>query len=145
MGQDKDVTRVIRPRKGADGGQSTPPERLALFVRARSAASAARLLDGLAGPWATAARDMLRACEAMSSAERHGRLALEFGDRPGEVGRLRALVSEASPGLRCAIALQLSPHHRALFPSLVARARAAGPGAPALTRLATRLVREALR
>jgi len=145
VGTPSEATRVPRPRRDASAAESTPPRRLALFLRARDSNTVARLLDGLAGPWATAARHALRECEAVSSSERHGTLALQFGERQDAVARLRALVSEAAPALRCAIAQALPPHQQALFPSVSARARAAGPATPGLARLASRLVREALR
>lgn len=115
------------------------PERVALYGCASQKSELPARLDRLAG--AERAQEFAEQVLKWDSPTRQARLSREFGSRGGALEGLRALIVEAPPGLRVAIAEQLPPTWRAHFAHLKARS----PIAPALANLASRLIREATR
>lgn len=116
-------------------------ERVALYVCARNRARADELLEGLAPQPLAQATAFAQQVLSWDSATRQARLSREFGARPDALEQLHALVLEAPPALRLAIAQQLPASARSHFAHL----RATQPIAPCLAALAARLVREATR
>jgi len=139
-------TRLARgsPRPGralAPGRVLTAPERLALFLAALHPDSTLDLLEGLAPCVRDRARAFATEAAGLSSGARQAVLTRAFGRRAEGTDRLKALLVEASPALRRAIAAVMpTPHH-----GLVAHLQPATDAPPAMMALAARLVREALR
>lgn len=126
------------------GAASLPLERLALVTLVLGGERAGELFEGLRASEAARARGHLAGFQALSSARRQARVAVEFGVRPDAADRLRGVMGEASEVLRRELFRRLAPYHRGLFPSL--RLEPAGAEATeALCALAERLLREATR
>lgn len=119
-------------------------ERTTLFVCALHRERALDLIEGFAERPRGTARSFARQVMDWDSSTRQARITRELGSRPDAAERLRALIVEATPLLRQAIAAILPPAQRALFPHLDDKA-AGGALAPAVRALAERLVREAVR
>lgn len=121
-----------------------PLERLALVTLVLGGERAKELFEGLRAPDAARARGHLAGFQALSSARRQARVAVEFGVRPDAADRLRGVMGEASEVLRRELFRRLPPYHRSLFPSLRLEPAGAEATEP-LCALAERLIREATR
>ena len=136
-------TRVVRPRLEPPPGLSgTFPERLALFLRSRHGHAASGLLEGLAGALERDTRGALALIGTLSSPQRQAQLSVHFGVRADAQTRLKALLTQASPKLRCAIVQRLPAWQRAWFPKLSHRVDAVPRVEGPVGRLADRLIRE---
>jgi hypothetical protein len=131
-----------RVESDAPGG--LPLERMALVALVLGRERAAELFDGLRESDAARARAHLAGFQALSSARRQARVAVEFGGRPDAEARLRGVMREASEALRRELLRRLPPYHRSLFPEQALEP--ASPDTPERIRaLAERLIREATR
>ena len=117
-------------------------ERVALFVVSMHKEQSFVLLEGFAQAPRAVARRFAYHVAQLDSASRQARLAHEFGVRPDATSRLQALIAEAPPLLRCALARALPMSAKAQLPPMNDDRGAPGP---ALLDLARRLVREASR
>ncbi len=121
-----------------------PLERFALVTWVLGRERAAELLDGLGEAEAERAKEHLQRIAALPSAQRQGKVAVEFGERSDAGARLKALMEEPLEPLHEALFRHLPHYHRTLFPGR--RAEPPGPEEPpALGALAERLIREATR
>lgn len=116
---------------------------LVLACQAARGLLADRLLEGLAGPDRKKARALLTAARATSSQERQRGLSLAFGIRSDADARLTLLAHEAPHALRAELRARLPHAYRAAFPSEAVVAP--GVGGVLRSRLATRLLTEAMR
>lgn len=133
-----------RGRGQSESPSGLPVERMALVALVLGRERAAELFDGLREPDATRARASLAGFQALSSARRQARVAVEFGGRPDAEARLRGVMREASEALRRELLRRLPPYHRALFPEQPLEPMS--PDTPERLRaLAERLIREATR
>jgi autotransporter translocation and assembly factor TamB len=123
---------------------SLPLERIALVALVFGKGRAKELLDGLGESEARQAKTHLAGFEALSSARRQARVAVEFGVRPDAAVRLKAVMEEAPEVLRRELFRRLPPYHRSLFPERQAEPPDAA-ATPAVCALAERLIREATR
>jgi hypothetical protein len=147
--QGVEATRIERPgtsprSEATPEGCTLPLERLALVVLILGRGRAAVLLAGLRESEAARTRAFLVGFEALSSARRQARVAVEFGVRPEAAGRLRRVMDEAPETLRWEIFQRLPPYHRSLFPTLQTEPPRAGPSAR-VGAWAERLIQEATR
>ena len=141
---DRPPAKLARAVRREDGPRELSfVERTTLFVCALHRERALDLVEGFADASRSTARGFARQVMDWDSSTRQARITRELGSRPDAAERLRALIVEASPLLRQAIAAILPPAQRALFPHLDEAAVA--PLAPVLKALAERLVREAVR
>ncbi|RKH73923.1 hypothetical protein [Corallococcus aberystwythensis] len=123
---------------------SLPLERIALVVCVLARERAAELLGGLADAEAGRALRHLERFADMPSAQRQAKVAVDFGERADAANRLSLFLEAAPEALRLEALRGLPPYHRSRFPQW----EDAGPraeAAPALTALAERRIREALR
>lgn len=123
---------------------SLPLERIALVVYVLARERAAELLGGLLDAEAGRALRHLERFAAMPSAQRQAKVAVEFGERPDGANRLALFLETAPEALRQEALRGLPPYHRSRFPQWEGTAPRAEAG-PALTALAERRIREALR
>lgn len=150
LGLKAEPVQATAPAEEAPDASRPPPrlplalERFALVTWVLGRERAAELLDGLGEHEAERAKEHLRRIAALPSAQRQGKVAVEFGERADAGARLKALMEEAPEPLRKALFRLLPPYHRTLFPER--RVEPPGPEVPpALEALAERLVREATR
>ncbi|CAM4173935.1 hypothetical protein [Corallococcus exiguus] len=123
---------------------SLPLERIALVVCVLARERAAELLGGLVDAEAGRALRHLERFAAMPSAQRQAKVAVEFGERADGANRLALFLETAPEALRQEALRGLPPYHRSRFPQWEGTAPRAD-AAPALTTLAERRIREALR
>ncbi|NOK31811.1 hypothetical protein D7W79_00310 [Corallococcus exercitus] len=123
---------------------SLPLERIALVVCVLARERAAELLGGLVDAEAGRALRYLERFAAMPSAQRHAKVAAEFGERADAANRLALFLEAAPEALRQEALRGLPPYHRSRFPQWE-DAGPPGDAAPVLTALAERRIREALR
>jgi hypothetical protein len=147
--QDQVQTVVVRAPTCPEPARPPPPtslplERIALVALVLGKGQAKELLDGLREPEARQAKAHLAGFEALSSARRQARVAVDFGVRPDAAARLRAVMEEAPEVLRREIFRRLPPYHRSLFPERQVESPDAA-ATPAVCALAERLIREATR
>ncbi|WP_223636515.1 hypothetical protein [Corallococcus sp. EGB] len=123
---------------------SLPLERIALVVCVLAKERAAELLGGLVDAEAGRALRHLERLAAMPSAQRQAKVAVEFGERADAANRLALFLEAAPEALRQEALRGLPPYHRSRFPQWE-EAAPRTDAAPALTALAERRIREALR
>ncbi|RKH98864.1 hypothetical protein [Corallococcus sp. AB038B] len=123
---------------------SLPLERIALVVCVLARERAAELLGGLVDAEAGRALRHLERFAAMPSAQRQAKVAVEFGERADGANRLALFLETAPEALRQEALRGLPPYHRSRFPQWEGTAPRAD-AAPALSALAERRIREALR
>ncbi|MGE6760817.1 hypothetical protein ACQKGO_22555 [Corallococcus interemptor] len=123
---------------------SLPLERISLVVCVLARERAAELLGGLVDAEAGRALRHLERFASMPSAQRQAKVAVDFGERSDGANRLAVFLESAPEALRQEALRRLPPYHRSRFPEWEGTPSQA-EAAPALTALAERRIREALR
>lgn len=136
-------TRLVRPPSTVPQGLGgSYAERLALFLRSRHGHGASALLEGLAGALERDTRGALAVLGTLSSPQRQAQLSVHFGLRHDAHLRLKGVLTQAAPKLRCAIVQRLPAWQRAWFPKLTQKVDALPRVEGPIGRLADRLIRE---
>lgn len=133
----------IEPAVAAGKPATSFADDLAIFAAAMNKNTAA-LLGTLSADLASRAQNKADELRAMSSADRRAKVAATFAPKTEATQRLRAVLSESGPLLRCEIFSQLPPWLRGEVADIV-RTTPSEPVPPLVKVLAARLIRESTR